>query len=206
MTERYEIRLCGSGGQGLILAGVILAEAAAVYDEKNAVQTQSYGPESRGGFSSSVVIISNQDIDYPKATMVDVLLALTQESANMYVGNIKDGGTLIVDEEMVRDAPVGKYKLYKLPIISTARTQVGKVIVANVVALGVIFGLTKVVSIDAITKSLFSKIPKGTERLNLSALEAGVELARGAHPTPALESNPKYNDKEVSDREKEINA
>lgn len=183
MVERYEIRLCGSGGQGLILAGLILAEAAAVYDGKNAVQTQSYGPESRGGFSSSVVIISNQDIDYPKATKVDVLLALTQETVNRYSGDIKDDGILIVDEEMVRDVPVGKYKIYRLPIIAIARTKVGKLIVANIVALGVIIGLTKVVSIDTIKKSLFSKIPKGTERLNFMALEAGVDSARGAHPT-----------------------
>jgi 2-oxoglutarate ferredoxin oxidoreductase subunit gamma len=182
MLDRYEIRLCGSGGQGLILAGVILAEAAALHDGKNAIQTQSYGPESRGGFSSSVVIISNQDIDYPKATKVDVLLALTQKAANMYAGDIKDDGILIIDNETVRDVPMGKYKLlYRLPIIEIARTRLGKVIVANIVALGVIVGLTKVVSIEAIKKALFSKIPKGTERLNLSALEAGVELAIEAY-------------------------
>lgn len=177
MSDRYELRLCGSGGQGLILAGVILAEAAALYDEKNAVQTQSYGPESRGGFSSSVVIISNQDIDYPKATKVDVLLALTQQAADMYAKDIKDEGILIVDNEAVRDIPTGKYRIYRLPIIDIARTRLGKVIVANIVALGAIVGLTKVVSTDAIKKALFSKIPKGTERLNLSALEAGIELA-----------------------------
>jgi 2-oxoglutarate ferredoxin oxidoreductase subunit gamma len=181
MLDRYEIRLCGSGGQGLILAGVILAEAAALHDGKNAIQTQSYGPESRGGFSSSVVIISNQDIDYPKATKVDVLLALTQKAANMYAGDIKDEGILIIDNETVRDVPMGKYQLYRLPIIEIARTRLGKVIVANIVALGVIVGLTKVVSIEAIKKALFSKIPKGTERLNLSALEAGVELAIEAY-------------------------
>lgn len=177
MTDRYEIRLCGSGGQGLILAGVILAEAAALHDGKNAVQTQSYGPESRGGFSSSVVIISNRDIDYPKATKVDVLLALTQQAADMYARDIKDEGILIIDNEAVRDIPMGKYTIYRLPIIEIARTQLGKVIVANIVALGAIVGLTNVVSMDAIKKALFSKIPKGTERLNLSALEAGVELA-----------------------------
>ncbi len=177
MSDRYEIRLCGSGGQGLILAGVILAEAAALHDGKNAVQTQSYGPESRGGFSSSVVIISNEDIDYPKATKVDVLLALTQQAANMYAGNIKDEGILIIDDEMVREIPMGKYRVYRLPIIKIAKTQLGKVIVANIIALGAIVGITRVVSTDAIKKALFSKIPKGTERLNLSALEAGIELA-----------------------------
>ncbi len=177
MSDRYEIRLCGSGGQGLILAGVILAEAAALHDGKNAVQTQSYGPESRGGFSSSVVIISDEDIDYPKATKLDVLLALTQQAANMYARDVKDEGILITDDEMVRDIPTVKYRVYRLPIIQTARTQLGKVIVANIVALGAIVGLTKLVSTEAIKKALFSKIPKGTERLNLSALEAGIDLA-----------------------------
>jgi len=186
--ERYEVKLSGSGGQGLILAGLILAEAAALHDGKNAVQTQSYGPESRGGSSSSIVIISNQDIDYPKATKVDVLLALTQEAANKYAGDIKEGGILIVDEEAVGDIPVGKYKIYKLPIIATARTQVGKVIVANIVALGLIAGLIEVVSIDAIKKALFTRIPKGTEELNFRALEAGINLAREAHLT--ADSNP----------------
>jgi 2-oxoglutarate ferredoxin oxidoreductase subunit gamma len=204
MLERYEIRLCGSGGQGLILAGVILGEAAAVYDGKNAVQTQSYGPESRGGFSSSVVIISNQDIDYPKATKVDVLLALTQEAANMYARNIKDEGILIIDNETVRDAPVGKYRIYRLPIIDIARTQVGNVIVANIVALGAIVGLTKVVSIDAIKKALFSKIPKGTERLNLGALEAGVELAIVYDNTVRL--NEEYLGDKKKDLGKDFNA
>ena len=178
--ERYEVKLSGSGGQGLILAGIILAEAAALYDGKNAVQTQSYGPESRGGSSSSIVIISTQDIDYPKATKVDVLLALTQESANKYAGDIKDGGILIVDEEMVKDIPAGKYKIYKLPVMATARTQVGKVIVANIVALGLIAGLIELVSIEAIKKALFTRIPKGTEELNFKALEAGISLAKEA--------------------------
>jgi len=180
MSDRYEIRLCGSGGQGLILAGVILAEAAALHDGKNAVQTQSYGPESRGGFSSSVVIISDEAIDYPKATKVDVLLALTQQAANIYAGDIKDEGILILDDELVRDTPEGKYRVYRLPIIQIARTDLGKLIVANIVALGAIVGLTKVVTTEAIKKALFSKIPKGTERLNLSALEAGIELATDA--------------------------
>jgi 2-oxoglutarate ferredoxin oxidoreductase subunit gamma len=181
--ERYEVKLSGSGGQGLILAGLILAEAAALYDGKNAVQTQSYGPESRGGSSSSTVIISDQDIDYPKATKVDVLLALTQEAASKYAGDIKDGGVLIVDEETVKDVPPGSYKTYKLPIIATARSRVGKAIVANIVALGLIAGLIGVVSIDAIKKALFARIPKGTEELNFRAFEAGLSLSREAHRT-----------------------
>ena len=176
MADRYEIKLSGSGGQGVVLASIILAEASALYDGKNAVQTQSYGPESRGGYSSSMVIISDEDIDYPKSTKVDVLLALTQEAADKYAGDIKDDGVLIVDEELVRDVPEGKYKVHKLPIVNTARTQVGNTVVTNIVALGAIVGLTEAFSVGGVKKALLSKIPKGTEQLNTRAFEAGIKL------------------------------
>src|SRR4030042_17730 len=97
MGKRFEVRLSGEGGQGMILAGVILAEAAAIYDDKNAIQTQSYGPEARGGACKSEVIISDEEIDYPKATHIDLLLALTQESCDKYIRELKQGGLLVVD-------------------------------------------------------------------------------------------------------------
>ena len=175
--SRYEIRLSGSGGQGLILAGLILAEAAALYDGRNAIQSQSYGPESRGGASSSVVIISDEEIDYPKATRVDVLLALTQEAVNKYAKSIKEGGILIVDEA-IKEVPEGEYKIFRLPIINTAKTKIGRAVVANIVALGVIIGITGIVLVDSVKKALFSRVPRGTEELNFRALEAGVELTK----------------------------
>ena len=107
-----------------------------------------------------------------------MLLSLTQESVNKYSSDIKDGGILIVDAESVKDIPVGNFKIYKLPVISTARKEVGKVIVANIVALGLIAALIGAVSIDAIKKALFARIPKGTEELNFKALEAGINLAK----------------------------
>src|SRR3990172_8617479 len=97
VSRQYEVRLSGSGGQGIILGGVILAEAAAIYEKKNAVQSQSYGPEARGGASKADVIISDEEIDYPKALKIDVLLALTQEACNKYIKDLKEGGVLIVD-------------------------------------------------------------------------------------------------------------
>src|SRR3990167_4058256 len=114
-STQYEIRLSGSGGQGLILGGVILGEAAAIYDGKKAVQSQSYGPEARGGASKSDVIISNEEIDYPKATAIDTLLSLTQEACNKYVVDLKQGGTLIVDSDIVKNIPPGNFKVFKLP-------------------------------------------------------------------------------------------
>ena len=177
MGSRYEVRLSGEGGQGLILAGVILAEAAAIYDDKNAIQTQSYGPEARGGACKSEVIISEDEIDYPKATRIDLLLALTQEAADKYAGELKKGGILIVDSFSVERIPEEDFRVFRLPILETARDKIGKSIVANIVALGAIIGLSGIVSRAAIEKALMARVPKGTEQLNFQALAAGFEMA-----------------------------
>jgi len=180
MGKRYEIRLSGEGGQGLILAGVILAEAAAIYDDKNALQTQSYGPEARGGACKSEVIISDVEIDYPKATNIDLLLALTQEACDRYARELKEGGLLIVDSFSVENVPKDRFKVFRLPIIETAREKIGKTIVANIVALGAIAALSGIVSKDAMEKALMARVPRGTEDLNLKALSAGFEMAAKA--------------------------
>lgn len=178
MSFRYDIRLSGEGGQGLVLAGRILAEAAAVYDGKNATQSQSYGPEARGGASRSEVIISDEDIDYPKAVNLDLLLALTQESCTKYAKDLKDDGILLVDAEAVTTLPQGKFKVYKVPISEIARTRVGKVVVANIVALGIIAQLSKIVSVESLEMAVLSRVPKGTEDLNLKAFKMGIEVAQ----------------------------
>jgi 2-oxoglutarate ferredoxin oxidoreductase subunit gamma len=178
MSYRYEIRLSGEGGQGLVLAGKILAEAAAIYDDKNATQSQSYGPEARGGASRSEVIISDEEIDYPKATNIDLLLALTQESCNRYHEGLKDDGILLVDSGSVQELPDIKAKIYKVPIIEIARDEVGRVMVANIVALGIISELKNIVSIDALESAVLSRVPKGTEELNLKALKIGREKGK----------------------------
>jgi 2-oxoglutarate ferredoxin oxidoreductase subunit gamma len=176
MATRYEVRLSGSGGQGLVLGGVILAEAVALYEGINAVQTQSYGPEARGGASKSEVIISDSDIDYPKATKIDLLLALTQEACEKYSPDLKDGGIILADSRMVTELPKGNYKVYHLPIIDTAKEKVGKVFVANIVALGAIAGLIDEVSFESVEKAVLKRVPKGTEELNKRALKLGYEL------------------------------
>ena len=121
MVERYEIRLSGAGGQGLILAGVILAEAAAIFDDRYAVQSQSYGPEARGGASKSEVIIGSEPISYPKATRPNLLLALNQESFDKYISDISPDGIVIVDSDFVRDARSGDYRLIPIQITDLAR-------------------------------------------------------------------------------------
>jgi 2-oxoglutarate ferredoxin oxidoreductase subunit gamma len=177
MSYRYEIRLSGEGGQGIVLAGVILAEAAAIYDDKNATQTQVYGPESRGGASKAEVIISDEEIDYPKAMAVDLLLALTQAAADKYAHDLRPSGILVVDSTKVEKVPSGGFAVHRLPIIDTAKNTVGKAMVANIVSLGVIVGLSKIVSREAIEQAVLARVPKGTEELNRRALEAGFALA-----------------------------
>lgn len=179
-SERFEIRLSGAGGQGLITAGIILAEAAAIYDDVNAIQTQSYGPEQRGGASKADVVISRGAIDYPKVITPHVLLAMNQESANKYAGGLRDDGMLILDSTYVAETPAVKARVYRFPISAVAREQMGREIVANIIALGVICGLTGIVSREAIESAVLDRVPKGTEDLNRRALAAGFELAAGS--------------------------
>ena len=173
--KRYEIRLSGSGGQGLILAGKILAEAAAIYDGRNAVQTQSYGPEARGGASRAEVVISDGEIDYPKAMKLDLLLALTQTSCSKYSCDLKKGGILIVDSKVVKNLPEGEYKLYSAPISDIAVKGVGKAVVTNIVALGILTKISGAVSEEAVRKAILARVPKGTEELNMKAFDEGLK-------------------------------
>ena len=177
MSFRYEIRLSGSGGQGLILAGQILAEAAAVYDDNNATQSQSYGPEARGGASRSEVIISDEEIDYPKAMNIDLLLAFTQEAYNKYSSDVKPGGIVLVDSTEVTKLPQGDFKIFPVPITEIAEKEIGKKVVANLVAVGLIVGLSKIVTPIAAEEALWERVPKGTEELNLKAFRKGLEIA-----------------------------
>jgi len=172
-NDRVEIRLAGEGGQGMILAGIILAEAAAIYDNKNAVQTQSYGPEARGGASRAEVVIADGEIDHPEVLLADALVALSQEACDKYANNLKKDGLLIVDEEKVTRLPSNE--AIKLPISKLAVDSTGRAITANVVALGALVGLTGVVSKDALERAVAARAPKGTEEMNHKALEAGFE-------------------------------
>ncbi len=175
--DRYDIRLSGSGGQGLILAGKIIAEAATIYDGRNAVQTQSYGPEARGGASKAEVVIKDGEIDYPKAMDLDLLLSLTQESCTKFSSDLKDDGILIVDSEMVKDQPKGSFKLYAAPITSIAAKKVGKVVVTNIVALGILTRIAGVVTEESMRKAILARVPKGTEEINMKAFDEGWKTA-----------------------------
>ena len=168
------VRLSGAGGQGMLLAGAILAEAAAIHDGKNVCQTMSYGPEARLGSSRSDVIISTEPIESPKASRIDILLALNQESCDKYFYDLKEGGILLVDSDGVRSLPV--MDAHSFPFIQTARTKMGLEVVANVIALGALTAITGVVTREAIAAVVKAKAPKGTEEKNLQALEEGFQL------------------------------
>ncbi len=172
--RRWELRLSGSGGQGLITGGIILAEAA-ILDGKNALQSQSYGPEARGGASKAEVIISGEEISFPKVEHCDLLLSLTQLSCDKYIDTLKDNGILIIDQSV--EAPVrDDIKVYRLPILSTASDKLGKSMVANIIALGVINKITEMVTKESLEKAVLQRVPKGTMDLNKNALEEGYNL------------------------------
>ena len=169
-----ELRLSGSGGQGLILAGVILAEAALI-DGKRAIQSQSYGPEARGGSSKAEVIISDTQIDFVKVQKCDMLLCLTQAAYDKYGKEFTS--VLIIDERLTLKYPEPQ-KVVKIPILDGAADKIGKPMVANIIALGAINGVLKLVSKDALAKAVIDHVPKGTEELNKKALELGYELVK----------------------------
>jgi 2-oxoglutarate ferredoxin oxidoreductase subunit gamma len=189
MSYRYEIRLSGEGGQGLVLAGKILAEAAAIYDERNATQSQSYGPEARGGASKSEVIISDGEIDYPKAEHLDLQLALTQEALDKYHKDLRPGGWLVIDSDAVTNVPAGGWRVVGVPLVRLAREKVGKAIVANIVALGVIVRLSKAVSEKAAEEAILARVPRGTEDLNRRAYQLGLEIATEWEATRASQTD-----------------
>lgn len=173
-----QISLSGTGGQGLILAGIILAEAA-ILDGKEAIQTQSYGPEARGGASKAEVLISDDPIDYPKVLNADILLVMSQEACNKYSGLVGPGGQMIVDSSLVWDIPEVAGKVIPLDITRVAKEELGKEMVANIIATGALVGLTGAVSWEALKAAVLARVPKGTEELNLKALELGLNMVKG---------------------------
>lgn len=172
-----QILLAGKGGQGQILAGIILAKAAVSYDGLHATQTQSYGPESRGGASRAEVIISDAPIDYPKVTDADLILCMSQEAYDRYAPELGEGGIILVDDSLVDQYDADSPAVKPVSITGLAEKEVGRVIVANMVALGVLVTLTSVVSMEAVTRAIENSVPPGTEEMNLKAFRLGVAAA-----------------------------
>lgn len=180
MSDRFEIRVAGSGGQGVILAAVILGEAAALRTEGlHSVQSQAYGPEARGGASKSEVVYDREPIDYPKASHPNLQIILTQKACDTYSHDTAKGATVILDDFFVTEPPKLDAEIYMLPIVRTAREKLGRELVVNMVALGTaakaleVKGLTKP---EAIKAAILARVPKGTEELNEKAFEEGYKM------------------------------
>jgi len=174
-TDRFEMRLSGSGGQGMIFASVVLGKAIGIGEGKNVVQSQSYGPEARGGASKSDVVISSEEIYYPKAMKLDLLLAMTQEALDKYLPDLKETGILIVDSSLVTEYPADK--AYAIEFTRLARNEVGHIMTANMVALGAIGAVTGLVPKEGLTDVVLQHAPKGTEDKNRKAVDLGWDAA-----------------------------
>jgi len=181
MKETWEVRLSGKGGQGIIFTGIVLAEAA-VREGLNVVQSQVYGPESRGGASKAEVIVSRRSISYPKVTCPDVVLVMSQEAAARYAGTVRAGGILVVDTTHVHRVPEVEARVARLPLSAVARDELGREQVASAVAAGVVVGLTGMVGVESLLQAVAVRAPKGTADLNLKAVKAGLRLAGQAGP------------------------
>lgn len=173
--DRFEIRLSGSGGQGMIFASVVMCEAVGRDGKKKVVQSQSYGPEARGGASKADVVISDNEIYYPKAMKLDLLLAMTQESMDTYYKDLKEDGILVVDTSLVTKVPTDDF--YGLEFTRLCRNEIGSIVVANVMALGAICALTDMYSKEDLTEAVLARAPRGTEDRNRKAIELGFEEA-----------------------------
>lgn len=175
-TFKKEIRLSGSGGQGLITAGIILARAA-VLDKILVTQTQSYGPESRGGASRADVIISNDEFYYPEAVNFDVLLALTQEACEKYSDNLKNSGILIADTSNVKNIVHLEAKVYEFPFTEIAMKKLGTELPTNILSLAFLVKITGVVSETSLKTAVCESMKPQFKDLNLKAIKIGFKLA-----------------------------
>jgi len=192
MLDRFEIRLSGTGGQGLVLAGIILAEAAGIYDGKHVVQTVSYGPAARGGTSRADVVVSDGEIDYPKAIGLDLLLAMSQMACDESASDLKPTGILVVDFHLVTE--VNTLRVVKIPFTQIAREKCGREQMANIVALGALSRLIPampagagVVSPASLEAAVLARVPKETEALNRTAFHEGLKAAEAIQKSLVFE-------------------
>jgi 2-oxoglutarate ferredoxin oxidoreductase subunit gamma len=177
---RVEMRFSGSGGQGILLAAAIVAEGAAALG-KHVVQTQSYGPEARGGASKSEVIVSDEDIDYPEVLMPDINLVLSQAAYEKYAADTRPGGLLIYDSGLVEpDERTAGLRLHGLPFTQAATDELGKKVVTNIVSLGAFVAVSGVLPPEAVKQAVLNRVPARFRELNERAFALGLRIAGAA--------------------------
>ncbi len=176
---RVEVRVYGIGGQGIVTMGYVIGRAAALYDKKDVIMTEAYGPEITGGFSRADVIISDIDIDYPLINNPDVLLVMSQDGWERNGQFVKKGGLVIFEEDFVDPGEVESQTCIPVPAMRLA-DELGQKVVANVILMGAFQEITDVITKDALEKSLKERIPRGTEKLNMRALKKGYQIGKAA--------------------------
>ena len=170
-----ELRMAGFGGQGVILSAHILGRAAALHDQGYATMTQNYGPEARGGAASAALIVSDEPILYPYLTSPDILVVLSQEAYTRFTPELKENGILLVEEDMVRLESLPQHiKVYGIPATRLAE-EIGKKMVLNVVMVGFLCAITKIVSAESCRKAVMDSVPSRFRELNLKAFDKGCE-------------------------------
>lgn len=176
--KRTEIRISGAGGQGIVLAGQILGQAASLYEKgKSATLTQSYGPEARGGSCSAEVVISNESVGYPYVISPQVLVVMSQEAYNKYTQNLSPRTLVVLDQDLVKPAPTDNLKILSIPATNLAR-EMGRVVVANIIMLGFVAAVSDVVSAKALKESILATVPEGTGEFNIKAFTTGYEYGQ----------------------------
>ncbi len=175
MPNKTEIRIGGSGGQGVVLAAQILGKAA-VLDGKNALQTQAYGAEARGSLSKSEVIISDGKIGFPAVRKPDILVAMSQEALDKLLKDLKPDGTLIVDSTNITTIPETNAKVHKIPMTETAKKTFGDTIYANMIMLGVFVKITNLVTVQSMENTIRENVSAKTVETNVNAFRKGLQL------------------------------
>lgn len=169
-----EIRIAGFGGQGVILSAVVLGKAASIYENGFATMTQNFGPEARGGACSAQLVISDSPVLYPYVTRPDIMVIMSQEAYNRFASELRPGGVLIIEEDLVRVSDLkGDLKVYSVPATRFAE-ELGKRMVLNSVMVGFFTAVTKLLSADSVRKAMADSVPSASRELNLKAFDRGL--------------------------------
>ena len=173
IIKKQEIVITGFGGQGIVLAGRILGEAAVLGDHKESTLVQSYGPEARGGACSAEVVISDEAIHYPYVRYPDILVCMSQSGLDKFIDTIKEKSALLIDQDLVRYRGPGR-EVFSIPSTRMAE-ELGRSMMANIIMLGFLTAVTGVVSMDGAVNAVTGSVPKGTEKMNTTAFNKGYD-------------------------------
>ena len=175
--NRTEILIGGVGGQGVILAGILLGTAATLFENKKAVQTQAYSSEQRGGMARAEVILSDEPVTDPQVRKPDILIALAQDAVNRHLKKIKPSGLLVMDSDLVKEVSPGDFQTLEIPATSLAENELGSIVVANLILLGGLIKKTGLLSVGAMEKAIETNVPPKAKALNLKAFRRGLEFS-----------------------------